>query len=153
MTFSISKIVVNSVDDKVVSMNWTYENPEGKLGNTWELLKPYGDTPLADCTEPVLVKWLEEQLPTTTAEFDRQIAKRNADQAASATLKVYTPQEKRSPIDDAAVAAAKEAAAKEIAAKLEAAKEVAGQPSTMPAPIDETPDQPATADLKSKRRR
>ena len=55
------------------------------------MAQPYGDTPLKDCTEAILVGWLEEQLPNTTAEFDRQIANAKARREFSQTLKPYTP--------------------------------------------------------------
>ena len=91
MPFSISEIIVSDTADKVVALNWAYENADGKLSNQWKLAQPYGDTPLKDCTEAVLVKWLEEQLPNTTADFDKQIADVKARQAFSETLKPYTP--------------------------------------------------------------
>ena len=91
MPFSISEIIVSDTADKVVALNWSYENADGKLSNQWKLAQPYGDTPLKDCTEAVLVKWLEEQIPNTTADFDKQIADVKARQAFSETLKPYTP--------------------------------------------------------------
>jgi len=80
MSFSISEIIVSDTADKVVALNWAYENADGKLSNQWKLLAPYGDTPLKDCTESVLVGWLEEQIPNTTSELDRQIANAKAQQ-------------------------------------------------------------------------
>ena len=91
MSFSISEIIVSDTADKVVALNWAYENADGKLSNQWKLAQPYGDTPLKDCTQAVLVKWLEEQLPNTTADFDKQIADVKAQQAFNETLKPYTP--------------------------------------------------------------
>ena len=91
MSFSISEIIVSDTADKVVALNWSYENADGKLSNQWKLAQPYGDTPLKDCTEAVLVKWLEEQLPNTTEDFDKQIAAVKARQAFNETLKPYTP--------------------------------------------------------------
>lgn len=91
MPFSVSEIIVSDTADKVVALNWSYENADGKLSNQWKLAQPYGDTPLKDCTEAILVKWLEEQLPNTTEDFDKQIADAKARQAFSETLKPYTP--------------------------------------------------------------
>ena len=91
MPFSISEIIVSDTADKVVALNWSYENADGKLSNQWRLSQPYGDTPLNDCTESVLVRWLEEQLPNTTAELDRQIANAKAQQEFNETLAPYTP--------------------------------------------------------------
>ena len=91
MPFSISQIIVSDTTDKVIALDWSYENSDGKLSNQWRLAQPYGDTPLKDCTESILVGWLEEQLPNTTAEFDRQIANAKAQQEFNETLKPYTP--------------------------------------------------------------
>ena len=91
MSFSISEIIVSDTADKVVALNWSYENADGKLSNQWKLAQPYGDTPLKDCTQAVLVKWLEEQIPNTAADFDKQIADVKARQAFNETLKPYTP--------------------------------------------------------------
>jgi len=91
MPFSVSEIIVSDTADKVVALNWSYENADGKLSNQWQLARPYGDTPLKDCTEAVLVKWLEEQLPNTTEDFDKQIAAAKAQQEFNETLKPYTP--------------------------------------------------------------
>ena len=91
MPFSVSEIIVSDAADKVIALNWSYENADGKLSNQWKLSQPYGDVPLKDCTESILVGWLEEQLPNTTAEFDRQIANAKAQQEFNETLKPYTP--------------------------------------------------------------
>ena len=91
MPFSISQIIVSDTTDKVIALDWSYENSDGKLSNQWRLAQPYGDTPLKDCTESILVGWLEEQLPNTVAEFDRQIANAKAQQEFANTLKPYTP--------------------------------------------------------------
>ena len=91
MPFSISEIIVSDAADKVVALSWAYENADGKLSNQWKLAQPYGDTPLKDCTEAVLLKWLEEQLPNTAEDFDKQIAEVKARQAFNETLKPYTP--------------------------------------------------------------
>ena len=91
MPFSVSEIIVSDTADKVVALNWSYENADGRVSNEWKLAQPYGDTPLKDCTEAVLVKWLEEQLPNTTEDFDKQIADAKAQQEFNETLKPYTP--------------------------------------------------------------
>ena len=91
MSFSISEIIVSDTDDKIVALHWSYENADGKLSDQWKLAQPYGDTPLKDCTEAVLVKWLEEQNANTAEDLDKLIANAKARQAFSETLKPYTP--------------------------------------------------------------
>ena len=91
MSFSVSEIIVCDTTQKVVALNWAYENDDGKLSNQWKLDQPYGDTPLSDCTDAVLLGWLQEQLPNTTAEFDRQIAAAKEAKEFEQTLKGYTP--------------------------------------------------------------
>ncbi len=91
MPFSISEIIACDTTQKVVALNWTYENADGKLSNQWKLLEPYGDVPLANCTESVLVGFLLEQLPNTSADFDAQIAAAKEQAEFECTLKGYTP--------------------------------------------------------------
>ena len=91
MSFSVSEIIVCDTTQKVVALNWAYENADGKLSNQWKLSEPYGDTPLNDCTDAVLLGWLQEQLPNTTAEFDRQISAAKEAKEFEETLKGYTP--------------------------------------------------------------
>lgn len=62
MTYQINSYIVDG-DDKVVSLDWVYTTADGSRGNTWELQKPYGNTPLASVTEEVAVGWLKEQFP------------------------------------------------------------------------------------------
>jgi len=129
MPFSVSEIIVSDTADKVVALNWSYENADGKLSNQWKLAQPYGDTPLKDCTEAILVKWLEEQIPNTAADFDKQIADAKARQAFNETLKPYTPHEDGPPT-----------------------------PVTQEIVVPDLPEtadvqSPATADLKSKRKK
>ena len=98
MPYSIDRIKVSNAD-KVVSIDWVYDNGKGKRGNTWELKKPYGDTPLTDCTEPVLLGWLEEQFPeNTTADLDRIIDEVNASTEFAAGIETYTVSEDASPM-------------------------------------------------------
>jgi len=91
MPFSISEIVVCDTTQEVIALNWAYENADGKLSNQWKLQEPYGDTPLANCTDSVLIQWLTEQLPNTTAEFDLQIANAKAQHEFDSTLHPYVP--------------------------------------------------------------
>ena len=91
MSFSISEITVCDTTQKVIALNWSYENADGKLSSQWKLSQPYGDTPLNDCTDAVLLSWLQEQLPNTTAEFDRQLAAEKEAKEFDETLKGYTP--------------------------------------------------------------
>ena len=92
MTLSITNIVVTSEGDKVVALDWIYSNAEGQRGNRWELERPYGDTPLKDCTEGVLTNWLSEQWPDNTiADLDRVIAEDKARRELEATESDYKP--------------------------------------------------------------
>ena len=91
MPFSISQIVVCDTTKKITALDWTYTNAEGSVGNQWELEKPYGDVPLEDCTEAVLLGMLTDQMPNTSEEFDVQIAANKARADEAATLQNYTP--------------------------------------------------------------
>ena len=90
MPYSISSIQVSNAD-KVVTINWTYDNGKGQRGSTWKLEQPYGDTPLEDCTESVLIGWLEEQFPEgTTDDLDRVIDEDNARKELQDSIGTYT---------------------------------------------------------------
>ena len=89
MTFSVSQIVVCETTQKVVALDWAYENDDGRLSNQWRLLEPYGEEPLASCTEAVLVKWLTEQLPNTAAQLDAQISAAKAQHELEQSLRGY----------------------------------------------------------------
>jgi hypothetical protein len=91
MSFSISQIIVCDTTNKVVALNWSYENADGKLSNQWTLEKPYGDLPLASCTEAVLLGFLMEQLPNTSSEFDMQIAAAKEQAEFEQTLQEFIP--------------------------------------------------------------
>ena len=97
MPFSVSELVVCDTNKKVVALNWSYENADGKLSNQWKLQQPYGDVPLNNCTEAVVVKWLEEQLPNTPEDFDKQIADAKARAELQQSLRDYTPHESGPP--------------------------------------------------------
>ena len=98
MPYSINSIKVSNAD-KVVAINWKYNNGKGQRGNTWELKKPYGDTPLKDCTEAVLIGWLEEQFPEgTTADLDRCIDQDIARKELEASIDTYTVSAKGAPM-------------------------------------------------------
>ena len=91
MPYSISEIIVSNTTEKVIALNWAYENPDGKISNQWRLMEPYGDTPLASCTEEVLVGWLTAQLPNDSSDFDQQIANAKEQQEFAKTLAPYQP--------------------------------------------------------------
>ena len=91
MPFSVSQIVVCDTTKKVTALDWTYSNADGSVGNQWQLEQPYGDVPLASCTESVLIGMLTEQLPNTAEDFDAQIAANKARAEEEATLQDYTP--------------------------------------------------------------
>ena len=119
MPYSINRIQV-SKGDKVVSLDWTYDNGRGRRNNSWNLWKPYGNLPLKDCTEGVLLTWLQEQFPEgTTADLDRCIDEDNARKQARAAESDYTPHP-------------------------------SGPPTPVPMPVPDVPDLPVTADVKVK---
>jgi len=90
MPYSISNIQVSN-GDKVVSIDWTYNNGKGQRGNNWKLQQPYGDIPLDSCTEQVLIGWLEAQFPeNTTADLDRIIDEDIARRDLEASIDNYT---------------------------------------------------------------
>ena len=92
MPYSISNIVVSSNGDKVVAVDWIYDNGKGKRGNRWDLDRPYGDTPLKDCTTEVLTGWLLEQFPeNTTTDLDRCIDEDIARRAEEASESNFMP--------------------------------------------------------------
>ena len=78
MPYSINQMVVDGTQN-VVALDWSYSNPDGTLSNRHKLLDPYGKTKLGQVTEAMAIKWLEEQLQNTSAEFDAAIAKRKAE--------------------------------------------------------------------------
>ena len=127
MPLTISNIVVTSEGDKVVAVDWTYSNDDGKRSNRWKLEQPYGDVPLKDCTEGVLLGWLNEQWPEgTIASLDRVIAEDKARREFEATESNYQPHDAGPPT-----------------------------PVTMPAPVAmpaPVPDEPVKAVAKSKKK-
>ena len=82
MSFSISEIIVSDTADKVVALNWAYENADGKLSNQWKLQEPYGNTPLASVTEEIAIGWLVEQLPEGEEEALAACIAADAERAA-----------------------------------------------------------------------
>ena len=87
--YSISKITVDG-DGKVVSLDWCYENADGKLSNTHVLHTPEGDVAIAQVTEQVAVGWLTSQLANTAQEFDAYLAEAKSRQEYQATLVPYS---------------------------------------------------------------
>lgn len=93
-SYSIKNFIVTDQGDKITAVDWLYTCPDGTRGHRFKLAEPYGTTPLKDCTESVVVAWLEEQLPEgTTADLDRYLAAEKQKAQAEATLHVYTPHE------------------------------------------------------------
>ena len=75
--FNINSLTV-SPDDVVLSINWTYTNPDGSRGGTYRLPMPPGSVSYAAITEATLLGWLADGLPDDVAEqLDAQIAKDN----------------------------------------------------------------------------
>ena len=94
MSFSISKLVVDG-NQIVVGLDWTYTHPAESISAQHKLLEPYGNTPLANVTEPMAIGWLEEQLakqepPVTAETLDAQITKSQSDREYAETLVTYT---------------------------------------------------------------
>ena len=121
MSFSISQMIVAEGTQKVVALNWAYSNSDGTLSNQHKLAEPYGETPLAQCTEELMIEWLESQLQNTSAEFDAAIQQRKEQVAFEATLAPYEAQVKAAPT------------------------------KIVPAEPEQEPESPVTADIKSKR--
>ena len=93
-SYSIKNFIVTDQGDKITAVDWIYTCPDGTRGHRFQLAEPYGTTPLKDCTESVVVAWLEEQLPEgTTAELDRYLAAEKQKKQKEATLHSYTPHE------------------------------------------------------------
>tara|TARA_R110001592_G_scaffold12319_1_gene59008 strand:- start:2713 stop:3027 length:315 start_codon:yes stop_codon:yes gene_type:complete len=94
MSFSISKLIVDG-NQIVVGLDWTYTHPAESISNQHMLLKPYGNTSLAEVTEAVAIGWLEEQLakqdpPVTAKSLDEQITKSQSDREYAEGLVTYT---------------------------------------------------------------
>ena len=97
MSFSISKLVVDG-NQIVVGLDWTYTHPAESISDQHKLLEPYGNTPLADVTEPMAIGWLKEQLakqepPVTAETLDAQIIKSQSDREYAETLVTYVSDE------------------------------------------------------------
>ena len=87
--YSITGMMVDG-NDKVVSLNWCYENADGKLSNTHVLHTPEGDVAIAQVTEQVAIGWLTSQLANTAEEFDAAIANAKQQAEYQATFVPYT---------------------------------------------------------------
>ena len=72
--YSISKLVADAAGN-VVALDWSYSNADGRLGNRWDLQKPYGSAPLESVTEAVAIGWLVEQLPESEEDFKAYLRK------------------------------------------------------------------------------
>jgi len=88
MAFSVKCFVADANDD-IVSIDWEYENADGKLSNTHRLATPAGDFSLAEVTQATLVGWLEDQLQNTAAQFDTAIANAKVQAEYQAGFKKY----------------------------------------------------------------
>ena len=89
MGFSITQMVVNS-DEKVIAMNWVYQNEVGRLARQHQMHEPYGGDPLASVTTEKALGWLHSQLTNTPEEFDALIAERQKMIEYEESLSTYT---------------------------------------------------------------
>ena len=119
--YSVTRLTVDA-DDNIVDVFWTYTNDGESTGNTLRLATPYGNKPLADCTELVLTTWVKHQLSNTAEELDTYLAERKAKREYEQSLHDYTPHKLRGPTED---------------------KPSADTPSTLPIPVPE-PEAPVT---------
>ena len=115
--FSVTRLTVDA-DDNIIDVDWNYTNDGELYYDTLRLAKPYGDRPLAECTEPVLVAWVKQQIETTSEQLDAYLANRKAQREYSQSLQSYVPHKLRGPTKDIPLE----------------------QPSTLPAPL---PDEPS----------
>ena len=90
--FSITGMTVDAAGN-VVSLNWCYENADGKLSNTHKLAQPFGVLPIAQVTEDIAIGWLTAQLGNTAAEFDAAIANAKTQAEYQAGFVAYVPNE------------------------------------------------------------
>ena len=82
-------MTVNS-DEKVIAMDWVYQNEVGKLARQHKMLEPYGGDPLSSVTTEKALGWLNEQLTNTPEEFDALIAQRQEAIEHEESLSEYT---------------------------------------------------------------
>jgi len=115
--FSVASLTVDA-DDNIFSVDWNYTNDDETYYDTLRLAKPYGDRPLAECTELVLVTWVKHQIDQTSEELDAYLAGRKARREYNQSLQSYVPHKLRGPTKDIPLE----------------------QPSTLPAPL---PDEPS----------
>ena len=88
--FSITKMTVDG-NNKVVSLDWCYENADGKYSDTHTLHTPEGNVPIALVTNDVALGWLTSQLGNTSEEFDAYLAELKAQVAYQETFCEYLP--------------------------------------------------------------
>ena len=87
--FSISKLVADA-EGHVIALDWSFETEDGRVGNRWELLLPYGPTALEEVTEEVAIGWLEAQLPNSAEELADYLRSKAEREAAEAGYSDYT---------------------------------------------------------------
>ena len=118
--YSVTRLTVDA-DNNIVDLFWRYENYGESVSNTLRLATPYGNKPLNDCTEPVLVSWVVEQLSNTSEQLDTYLADRKARREYEQSLTDFVPHALRGPTED---------------------KPSAETPSTLPIPIPEPEPEP-----------
>ena len=87
--FSISKLVADA-EGHVIALDWSFETEDGRVGNRWELLLPYGPTALEEVTEAIALGWLEAQLPNSAEELSAYLRSKAEREAAEAGYSDYT---------------------------------------------------------------
>lgn len=73
---------LDSLDDVVVKLNFTYGNSEAFLSGSFSLPAPEGTIlPLKSITKEIALQWLLAHCPNTTEEFDAQLDREIAEKA------------------------------------------------------------------------
>ena len=86
--FSISNLVADA-EGHAIALDWSFETEDGRVGNRWKLLLPYGPKPLEEVTEEVALGWLEAQLPNSAEEFTAYLRDKAEQRAAEAGYSDY----------------------------------------------------------------
>ena len=70
---------IESVEEVVTAVHWTYTNDVGSIGGVHTLPAPAGDVPFTGVTEVISESWLIATLPNTSEELDAAISSRTVE--------------------------------------------------------------------------
>ena len=96
MSFTVTKMIVSG-GDKVVALDWAYTNEVGSVCNYYNLPEPYGDVPLSDCTQELMLEWLTAGEGMDASTYDAYISRRKQMEEEQAAISEYKPQPKAAP--------------------------------------------------------